>query len=132
MQKKRIEGDFVNTKLRNRIVESSHKLNIISIMIALFDTELLVLFVIRLMRVIRCRVFAMKLHGCPMICDARVISVQESSTLKVEVVFWHNNEKMSGHFFVLAQKNLFQTGQKLKLDIKFFFPERQLIVCDVA
>ncbi len=101
-------------------------------MIALFDSKLLVVFVVRVLRMIRNRVFAMKLQNGPIICDARVISVQESSTLKVKVVFWYDNEEMSGHFFVFSQKNLFQTGQKLKLDISFFFPAQQLLVCNVA
>lgn len=101
-------------------------------MIALFDSKLLVVFVVRFVRMIRNRVFAMKLQDGPIVCDARVISMQESSTLKVEVVFWHDNEEMSGHFFVLARSNLFQVGQKLKLDVSFFFPAQQLLVCNVA
>ena len=101
-------------------------------MIALFDSQLLVSFVVRIVRMIRYRVFAMKLQKCPVICDARVISVQESSTLRVEVKFWFDNEEMSGHFFVLSPKNTFQVGQKLKLDVCYFFPSQQLVVCNVA
>lgn len=102
------------------------------IMIALFDSKLLVSFVIRFVRMIRCRVFAMKLQNGPILCDARVISVQESSTLKVKVNFWFENEEMSGHFFVIRPETPFRTGQELKLDVKFFFPAQQLIVCNVA
>ena len=102
------------------------------IMIALFDSKLLVFFVIRFLRMIRGRVFAMKLQNGPIVCDAKVISVQESSTLKVKVNFWFENEKMSGHFFVIQPKGTFKVGQKLKLDVKFFFPAQQLIVCNVA
>lgn len=101
-------------------------------MIALLDSKLLVYFVIRFMRMIRCRVFAMKLQNGPIICDAIVISVQESSTLKVKVNFWFENEEMSGHFFVIKPETTFKTGQKLKLNVEFFFPAQQLIVCNVA
>ena len=101
-------------------------------MIALLDAQLLVSFVIRLLRMIRCRVFAMKLQNGPIICDAKVISVQESSTLKVKVNFWFENEEMSGHFFVIQPEKTFEVGQKLKLDIVFFFPAQQLLVCNVA
>ena len=75
--------------------------------------------------------FAKKLKKCPIVCDANVVSVQESSTLKVEVVFRHNDEEMSGHFFSLFPKEPYYSGQKLKLDIKFLFPGVRLIVCDV-
>ena len=75
--------------------------------------------------------FAKKLKKYPILCDANVVSVQESSTLKVEVAFRHNDEEMSGHFFTLSPKETFKPGQKLKLDVKFLFPDEQLIVCDV-
>ena len=101
-------------------------------MIALFKPQLLYFFVVRVLRMINERVFAEKLRQGQIICDAEIISMQLSSTLRVEVIFWYNNERMSGHFFVMPQNESFYTGQKLKLGVEFFFPEEKLIVCNVA
>lgn len=98
---------------------------------SLFSPRLLVFSLIRYFRMRKYRVFAKKLKKCPILCDADVVSVQESSTLKVEVAFRYNDEEMSGHFFALSPKETYKPGQKLKLDVKFLFPADQLIVCDV-
>ena len=92
---------------------------------ALFSPQLLIHLFIRFIRMRKYRVFAKKLEKCP------IISVQESSTLKIEVAFRYNDEEMSGHFFALSPKEPYRPGQKLKLDIKFLFPNEQLIVCDI-
>ena len=98
---------------------------------SLFSPRLLVFSLIRYFRMRKYRVFAKKLKKCPILCDADVVSVQESSTLKVEVAFRYNDEEMSGHFFTLSPRGTYKPGQELKLDVKFLFPADQLIVCDV-
>ena len=98
---------------------------------ALFSPQLLIHLFIRFIRMRKYRVFAKKLEKCPIICDADIVSVQESSTLKIEVAFRYNDEEMSGHFVALSPKEPYRPGQKLKLDIKFLFPNEQLIVCDI-
>ena len=97
---------------------------------ALFSPRLLVSSVLQYVRMRKYRVFAKKLKKCPILCDADVVSVQESSTLKVEVAFRYNDEEISGNFFALSPKETYKPGQKLKLDVKFLFPDSRLIVCD--